>query len=331
MSLVLEMDNTIKKIKTENISESARQHPITGDGVHTSTWGNNTGEGSGQIWSKSNLPLDISAAQQKELELAWVGIPKKYTDGISALRIMIGCGNAASGSYNSIGNYVNVRVGNIDGVGAASVLYHEVHHHLWYTKRTYVQLDEWRTGVLKIMSDHDMSPTRYSDTFAPKRELKRLEKMRVDLSKHRKDMDSGRITIELCYPTYKKLKRTISADIRWARKTYREVSDVTRRMETKLYEMKAEYDSLSDAGRMQKAKINYKEKEGKISEHVSETCYREIFFNEAHSETGSYIHAEKSMRERSALYNPKHPKWDHRINEGVIEKYVALYRQVFAE
>ena len=56
---------------------------------------------------------------------------------------------------------------------------------------------------------------------------------------------------------------------------------------------------------------------------------KEIFYNESHSETGSFIHAEKAMRERASFHDTKRLKWDHRINEEVIDKYVELYKEVF--
>ena len=56
--------------------------------------------------------------------------------------------------------------------------------------------------------------------------------------------------------------------------------------------------------------------------------FRGLFFNESHSETGSYIYAEKSMKDCESIYHPSQ-KHDPRINNNVIDRYVALYKRVF--
>ena len=59
------------------------------------------------------------------------------------------------------------------------------------------------------------------------------------------------------------------------------------------------------------------------------SVFETIFYNESHSETGSYIYAEKSMRDFATALGCRYAEYRQRINEDVIDKYVTLYKKVF--
>lgn len=182
-------------------------------------------EGSGKIWDICECPFTLNMHQIKEIESAWSSIPKKYTDDITNVVMDrtygVGGGQYVSGTNPHI--YLYIELGD-----SVCTIHHEVHHHIWSTKRLSIQKTKFRKGVRKLMNEYNKSPTAYSDSF---------------------------------------IKKNIK--------------------------------------------------------------YSSLFYDEVHSEVGTFINAEESMRARANFYNPNNPEWDQRINDDVIDKYVDLYHKVF--
>ena len=164
-----------------------------------------------------------TSAQKKELDDAWRIIPKKITDGISTLKFRAGDNIlGAGGRYTLNDTSLNMSVG---GAGVSSVLHHEVHHHMWWTKRTPERLSKWTDGVKKIMEKYKQSPTKYSDSYGKVKGVAKLKKIESKISKYWAALDTGEFTIEQCIPEYQEKKKMLESHKRWLTKAYRSVDD----------------------------------------------------------------------------------------------------------
>lgn len=293
-------------------------------------WGSHSSdEKSDSMWLKTTASSKISEQQKKELDDTWRSIPKKFTDGISTLKLMPKSNFiVAGGKYFSGNSQLNMTVA---GPGVSSVLHHEVHHHMWWKKRMPEQLSKWTTGAEKIMAETGLSPTKYSDSYGKISGGAKLKKVDSEIDKYWAAFDTGSFTIEQCIPEYKEKEKKLKAHKRWLEKANRSIDDddTVRRWELELKLAKDRFNRYDYDEKKQMADQRFKLLEEARYITADKAKRKEIFYNESHSETGSYIHAEKAMRERASKYNPERPKWDHRINEEVIDKYVALYKEVF--
>ena len=97
-------------------------------------------ESSGNIWDRCKCPSTLNSMQIKEIEDAWSSIPKKYTDGITNVIIDHVQEDIGGGWYEGgSGIVADIYIANGSVVGSASTLHHEVHHHMWSIKRSYLK------------------------------------------------------------------------------------------------------------------------------------------------------------------------------------------------
>ena len=302
------------------------EHPRGGDSEHPGRFSDKSGGGGGDgkgkdkgkdksddIWKKTNMPAKLSDEHKKNLDDAWKSIPAQYTEGIEKVLIRVGKGWSGSGSYSPIKNKVNVTAGEIK---PSAILHHEVHHHMWHNKRTEAQRQKWRDGVKRIMDMDRKSPTIYSDSYTPRSEMNRIKSLVIKRKKFNDKLKAGEMNVDMCYPDYTAYKKIIRTDLKFKEKMGLPMSQDLRVIMADTKKMKDEYDKLSKDGRRSLAYKNYDEKVEGISNRTKAIKYSEIFYNEVHSEVGSYINDKEAKLTRDTMsFN--------------IKKYVTLYREVF--
>ena len=283
----------------------------------------NIHEGLGYIWDYAKIP-DISVKQRKGLEKAWSATPQRYTQGIKKLEIEKGShGTYTGGMYRKNTRHLTVVIKSHKDSSGPNVLCHEIHHHVWFHMRTSKEKDDWIKGVLEIVMETGMSPTRYSDSFMPRSTF--------EFVRYSNKMNKGVISIDMCYPKYDIMKNRLRWNIEEFANTkrFRKIRRYVYidRINNALKIMKQRYDSLSKEEKLQLVKNNHAEMKYTLRGHY---LLRGLFFDESHSETGSYIYAEKSMKDCESAYHHAHEQeYDSRINNNVIDRYVALYKRMF--
>lgn len=284
------------------------------------------GEGSGNIWDRCACPSTLNSIQIREIESTWSLIPKKYTDDLNAVHITQIKSRGCGGLYNITTQEVELRVG---GVGASGTLLHEVHHHMWYTKRTPDQISKWKAGVDKIMEKHGLSPTKYSDSYGYVTGVEKLKELNAKIEEYQNAVETNNIQMEFCFSDYADAKKIISADDIRRAKNNKEPSAAMISMQERTMRAEESFKSKTNEEKrdMIFEKLDIMEEKRQEAEYTA--TRKEIFYNESHSETGAFVFAEESERAVSNLYDPKNPKWDARINDDVIDKYVDLYLEVF--
>ena len=281
---------------------------------------------SGNIWDRCECPSTLNSMQIREIESAWSSIPKKHTDGISDVNIYHTHG-VSGGLYIPHNTYPNIRL-NTGSVGSTSTIHHEVHHHMWETKRSSTEKTKFRKGVRKLMNEYGKSPTHYSDSYGKQVESSHVKKQHQMLAMCGESISNETPTIELAKPDYERFRSIAKKNARFKKISSKETVYNLNREEARLDRIACEYNSLPDKEKMNLVRKNHARLKEKL-DAAGPAKYTEIFYNEVHSEVGAYINAEDSMRTRANLYNSKKPKWDHRINDDVIDKYIDLYRNVF--
>ena len=265
------------------------------------------------VWDIANRASAMSVEQGREIEQAWMKIPRKYTGGITRISIKRRRWTSASGgSYYGRSASVNLSL----GMGLSSVLCHEVHHHMFRTKYNEKQLIMWCRGVRQIMIFCGKSPTRYSDTYNFSRSAQYHKKISNEIIKFKKQMDKGKYTINMCFSEYATLKRSLKL-------RYDTIDD------DMMHTIKSKYDGLSDSDKMQMSQVTLDGLRNIERDATNSVEYTAKFYSESHAETGAYIYEEESMRRRADLYKPTNSKWDHRVNDDVIDAYVNLYKKCF--
>lgn len=232
----------------------------------------NIHKGSGYIWDYIKT-LDISIKQLKDLEKAWSATPKRYTQGIKKLEIeKVGSHETYTGGiYRKNTRHLTVVIGSYKDPSGPGVLCHEIHHHIWFHMRTSKEKDDWIKGVLEIVMETGMSPTRYSDSFIPRGTYKFIE--------YSNKMNKGIISIDICYPKYDIMKNRLRwnilefANAKRFRKIRRYV--YIDRINNRLKTMKLRYDSLSKEEKLQLVKNNHAEMKYALLGHY---LLRGLFF-----------------------------------------------------
>lgn len=270
-----------------------------------------------QLWDIANIPRNITDEEKRELELAWQKIPTEFVQGINQIRIKNKKDIISYGSFVPYVNNINVDM----GIDSSGVLIHEIHHHMWFNKRTVEQIENWCKGVRKIMKQYGKSPTGYSDHYCRK-EMRTIQKENRILRQLQEKIDNDKITINVIFPELKDLKAHVS----WCDKYKDEKSDLYYEYSEKIQEMKDCFANLTNEGKHIMAQKTLEKM--KISFQKHDIQYREIFYNECHSEVGAFIYAENAMRER-ADYHDLSSTTKIGINEYVIQKYVELYKDIF--
>lgn len=249
---------------------------------------------------------DLSEKEREELEEVWHKIPTKFTSGIDNLTI------EANTSKVSGGEHTDGLIRVFLGIGSGSSLAHEIHHYMWFYKRTPNQQEKWKYGVRKIIQKYGKTPTKYSDSFHQV-ELNDIiigeEKLKQLKTKNKKNIDINLILgVDKALKWYdKRISLSGYNNIQMNEKTYTSLSDDIK------------IKTINE--------LKYKHVEDVLE--LYDMFYNTNLYNESHSEVGAFIYAKESMIKRAECYDPKIPEWDHRINYDVIDKYVELYEEVF--
>lgn len=253
----------------------------------------------------------ISQEARKEFETTLTILPKRLIDGINQIEIK-NAPNLSSGEYEPRPKTIKMTIAK----GFSAVLIHEIHHFIWHNKRTVEELNQWRNGVKKIMLEYKQSPSRHSDSYCEE-SMDMIQSAEKKLKLFREKLENGIITLNMVFPHIEDLKN----DISWYEQHMEDINkfnnedynDKCKRLgDTLKY-----FVGLSQAEKIQQAQTGFK----MLKTSINNIKFNDIFYNECHSEVGSFIYTEKSMRER-AIGN-------QRINETVMGKYVELYKRVF--
>ena len=284
--------------------------------------------GSGNIWDKVDIPQGINPVEKTRLEAAWKDIPKKFTDGINKLTIRQCDVIVSGGLYTPTADNGNIDIKLGKSCDGDSTLHHEVHHHMWRHKRAKNQIILWKIGVDELMKKYGKSPSRYSDSWASN-QLKIINKLKSDAEKLKIKIDANKININMIFPDYR-VSASLLRDIR-RYGVCNELEMVKKaEAETKITDMKKRFGAMSAEEKMAKAASKHAELEKEYQKWKDRMIYGNDFYDESHSAVGEYIYAEQSTRKRAAtLYVPSWPKYDHRVNDDVIDEYVKLYMKVF--
>ena len=268
--------------------------------------------------------------QIKEIEDAWSSISKKYTDGITDVIIDHVQEDIGGGWYEGgSGIVADIYIANGSVVGSASTLHHEVHHHMWSIKRSYLKKIKFRKGVQKLMNKYGKSTTKYSDSYGKKKGMLKLKKQQQMLVLYVESISNNTPTIELANLEYVASRNTAKRNVRIKKTASKACVNVLNLEEAKLDRIVEEYDSLPDEEKMNLVKKNHEILKKKL-DIIGPAKYSEQFYEEIHSEIGAFINAEESMRTCARLCSPTtKPEWDYRINDDVIDKYADLYMEVF--
>ena len=294
-----------------------------------------SGDGSGYIWDYAKMPPGITSTQRMDLEKTWAEIPKRHTQDIGRLAVEISRDGIGKASYNRLTKDLTVVIGGSDDPGAPASLHHEIHHHMWYKTRTLEQKYEWFKGVIGILLETGKSPTVYSDSYVSFALLAKNMTRYKKLVAYRKNMEQGVVNIDMCYPNYAGLKEDLERDPKWLdMAAYFIYKNTVSKKESRLKKMKDNYDNFLEEEKIGLIKQNYVEMKYDLMDEEDNIFDEMVIYDEVHSETGKYIYAKKFMTEHATIYESKYPssqdtEQNFGINDGVIDRYVALYHRVF--
>ena len=268
--------------------------------------------------------------QQYTLKQAWEELPVAYRKDIGKVVILKNKIDTIDGVYNWLFNYITINMSiGISHIRLASVLWHEIMHHAFYSVYTIDEKYAWRLGMFEILLESESSPTEYMDTFLTSNHMKKINHLRQEY-KALSMINADNIPIWICFPwhdymvkkldNYRKHYSSRFNKFIW-NVSFEEVQD----LEHKVKNMQDLYKNMPSR---KKSKI--------ASEYVAEQKQTLImdnydmfgavnnFYVESHAEIGMEVYRRKTSIDTTEVTISS-------SNNKDIEKYIKLFKNIFGE
>ncbi len=269
---------------------------------------------------------DVPMGLFTEFKKSWDKIPPAHKEGLSDLVLNTEGEDYTTGNYDGWYSHITVTA-STSGIGMAAVQRHELQHHRWNAHRTFEEINNWITGAKKIYQETGIAPSAYVKRFEarinPERDLKYRNELTAKVKAYQNMIDNDRYPIRIVYDVdYRIAQIEITQDKLSTGNLGKEDRDF----------LKASIDGFTEALEKQQDDFDLMAIDAK--REVAQTHIRNIreqlasrflFYNEAHSDVGTYIYQKEDMIAHGNIQ----PAFQ--INHEVIDQYVDLYKKVFKD